>query len=434
MFIKATFFSSLLLSLASAAPAPSSLGSRNHNVPSDEIVLAVKNVQTGVRPYYLVRNMTDSSLKTKLESCYEDPIKATQFAISHRGAPLQFPEHTMEGVQAAARQGAGVIECDVSFTSDRQLVCRHSQCDLHTTTNILLHPELAAKCTKSFTPASNGTSASANCCTSDITLAEFKSLCGKQDGFNASAVTPQDYQHGTPNWRTELYDTCDTVMSHKEYIQAVDSLGVSFTSEAKESLVPMPFEGNYTRADFTQQIIDEFRSANIHPSRVWLQSFLLDDVVRWVRTEPEFGAQAIYLDDRVNTAAGYQIAVQGMNNLTDQGIVIVAPSFNYLLAVDNSTKEIVPSTYAVAARAAGLKIITWSIERSGPLANVAANKDSYYTTLYSAIKTDGQLYEVIDALAQKVKVLGIFADWPATVTYYASCMGLKGGFQDKDRN
>lgn len=131
---------------------------------------------------------------------------------------------------------------------------------------------------------------------------------------------------------------------------------------------------------------------------------------------------------------GTKLPFKGWNNLTDQGIVIVAPSFNYLLAVDNSTQEIVPSTYAVAARAAGLKIITWSIERSGPLANVAANKDSYYTTLYSAIKTDGQLYEVIDALAQKVKVLGIFADWPATVTYYASCMGLKGGFQDKDRN
>jgi glycerophosphoryl diester phosphodiesterase len=24
-----------------------------------------------------------------------------------------------------------------------------------------------------------------------------------------------------------------------------------------------------------------------------------------------------------------------------------------------------------------------------------------------------------------VKVLGIFSDWPATVTYYANCMGLK---------
>jgi glycerophosphoryl diester phosphodiesterase len=32
---------------------------------------------------------------------------------------------------------------------------------------------------------------------------------------------------------------------------------------------------------------------------------------------------------------------------------------------------------------------------------------------------------VIDVLAQEVGVIGIFSDWPATTTYYASCMGLK---------
>ncbi len=68
-----------------------------------------------------------------------------------------FPEHTREGVLAADRMGAGIIECDVAFTKDRQLVCRHSQCDLHTTTDILARPELAAKCTQGFTPADPAT-------------------------------------------------------------------------------------------------------------------------------------------------------------------------------------------------------------------------------------------------------------------------------------
>lgn len=35
------------------------------------------------------------------------------------------------------------------------------------------------------------------------------------------------------------------------------------------------------------------------------------------------------------------------------------------------------------------------------------------------------MYQVIDVLAQDVGVTGIFSDWPATVSYYASCMGLK---------
>jgi glycerophosphoryl diester phosphodiesterase len=74
--------------------------------------------------------MDPSSLKTKLQQCASGPFKKTNFSIAHRGAPLQFPEHTKESYEAAAKMGAGVVECDVTFTKDKQLVCRHSQCDL----------------------------------------------------------------------------------------------------------------------------------------------------------------------------------------------------------------------------------------------------------------------------------------------------------------
>ena len=42
-------------------------------------------------------------------------------------------------------------------------------------------------------------------------MAEYLTLCSKMDGFNASATNVADYQHGTPDWRTDLYDTCATV-------------------------------------------------------------------------------------------------------------------------------------------------------------------------------------------------------------------------------
>ncbi len=32
---------------------------------------------------------------------------------------------------------------------------------------------------------------------------------------------------------------------------------------------------------------------------------------------------------------------------------------------------------------------------------------------------------VLDVLAKDIGILGIFSDWPATVSYYASCMKLK---------
>ncbi len=112
----------------------------------------IKNIQLGPRPFYLVEKMDEGPLKDKLLSCSEKKAKRTDFSIGHRGAALQFPEHTKESYEAARRMGAGILECDVTFTADAELVCRHAQCDLHTTTNILATP-MAAECATPFTPA-----------------------------------------------------------------------------------------------------------------------------------------------------------------------------------------------------------------------------------------------------------------------------------------
>src|SRR6201997_4088282 len=153
-----------------------------------------REAQVGTRPFYLVDKMKDGPLKTQLAQC-TGPFRKTDFSIGHRGAALMFPEHSRESYTAAARRGPGVIECDVTFTKDRQLVCRHSQCDLHTTTNVLTVPDLAAKCSQAFSPAdaTAGRKATAKCCTSDFTLAEFKRLTAKMDGFNPEAKTPEEF-------------------------------------------------------------------------------------------------------------------------------------------------------------------------------------------------------------------------------------------------
>jgi glycerophosphoryl diester phosphodiesterase len=156
-------------SLLALALAASSLAHPTPSYPTKDDYL----VSLGPRPYYIMNNMTDSPLKRKLQSCENKPVKVSGFSIGHRGGgTLQFPEETVISQDAGARMGAGILECDVAFTSDRALVCRHDLCDLHTTTNILTKPELAKKCTKPFTPANGTTPASALCCTSDITVAE----------------------------------------------------------------------------------------------------------------------------------------------------------------------------------------------------------------------------------------------------------------------
>src|SRR5204863_266333 len=231
-----TIVAALAAGLATAAPGIE-YDRRDHD--------KIRNIQLGPRPFCLVENMDPGPLKSKLESCSKGPFHTSDFSIAHRGAPLQFPEHTKESYEAAARMGAGVIECDVTFTKDRQLVCRHSQCDLHTTTDILARPELAAKCSQGFSPADPAT------------------------GKKATA-----------------------------------------------------------------------------------KSFSYDDILYWIRTEPAFGAQAVFLDGRYEQPGfdhnKVELLKPGMKEMADAGVKILAPPIYMLLAL-NEKNEIVPSPYAKAA-------------------------------------------------------------------------------------
>ena len=53
--------------------------------------------QLGPRPFFLVNDMDESSLKETLKQCENGPFYKSDFSIGHRGAALQFPEHTVSG-------------------------------------------------------------------------------------------------------------------------------------------------------------------------------------------------------------------------------------------------------------------------------------------------------------------------------------------------
>jgi glycerophosphoryl diester phosphodiesterase len=322
--------------------------------------------------------------------------------------------------------GAGILECDVTFTKDKELVCRHAQNDLHTTTNILVTP-LAAKCIKPFTPAvlapdgSIITPASAECRTSEITLTEFKTLRGKMDAFNPAAKTPAEFLGGTANFRTDLYSgpTSGQLLTHRESIELFKKLGVKMTPELKAPSVSMPFNG-FSQQDYAQKMIDEYKIAGVSPRNVFPQSFDIGDVLYWVQKEPAFGDQAVYLDD-ANMPADLPSAAE-LASYKAKGINIVGPPTFALLALGPGN-SIVPSQYARNARNARLDIITWTLERSGILAD--GNNGFYYQTIDPAIHREGDLMRVLDVLAKEVGVRGVFSDWAAPVSFYASCKNLK---------
>lgn len=427
-----------IVEVAHAAPAPHFPRSSTPGHTSIEPPTPVDDyyISLGPRPYYLVNNMTDGPLKEKLLSCANGPFQITDFTIGHRGgATLQIPEESVENAQAGARMGAGILECDTSLTADKGLVCRHSLCDLATTTNILLYPELAAKCAKPFTPANGTTPASAICCTTDITVAEYLTLCSKMDGYNASATTVEDFQRGAPSFRTELYDTCGQVQTLESYLDLINSFPGyrNFTPELKSGADDpvtaqyAKFPANYTQEDYARQFANTIINKGIDLTRVWPQSFNPPDIYLWLEEFPEFGRQAVYLDESGDTPENYTAAVALLPSIKAKGVNIIAPPFNYLIMQSGpDNQSIVPAPYAIAAKAAGLDIITWTFERSGPLDLVKATDQYYYSSIFDAVHNDGQVYEVLDILVHQVGIKAIFTDWAATVTYYANCFGLQG--------
>ena len=177
--------------------------------------------------------------------------------------------------------------------------------------------------------------------------------------------------------------------------------------------------------DYAQQLINEYKAAGVAANDVWAQSFQLDDIKYWIRAEPEFARQAVYLDGRYSDEffdhSKPETWNPSMKELSEMGVKYIG-SPTWMLLKTGANKQIVASDYAKAAKKDGLSLIAWTVERSG---QISQGGGWYYQTIASAIQNEGDVFRVIDTLAQDVGVENIFSDWPATTTYYANCFNLK---------
>ena len=69
-----------------------------------------------------------------------------------------------------------------------------------------------------------------------------------------------------------------------------------------------------------------------------------DDILYWIKHEPRFGKQAVFLDDANVPGERAQTCSRAAEATQQQGIKIVAPPMWVLLTVENG--KIVPSQYA----------------------------------------------------------------------------------------
>lgn len=134
-------------------------------------------------------------------------------------------------------------------------------------------------------------------------------------------------------------------------------------------------------------MIDEYKAMGISPAKVWAQSFNLADVEYWIAAEPDFGEQAVFLENRFDEGVEdpndpTTWSVQ-MADLVVKGVEVVAPPMWVLVTLEDGM--IVPSNYAHEANAAGLDIITWTLERSGLL----TDGGGYYYQVHRDVLYEG---------------------------------------------
>lgn len=383
--------------------------------------VAVGTSPFGPRPADLIAQMEPGPLRETLSACLGQPLRKTTFSMGHRGAPMMYPEHSVEGNLAAARMGAGSLDCDVVFTKDHELICRHAQDDLAQTTNILETP-LRSRCT-----GAEGQGARV-CSAADITLQEFKTLKARMLGSLGKITRLSDFLEQDGRWDTYRASVDGgKVMSHADFIALTKSEGLIFTPELKVPSVAMPHNG-FTSEDYVQKLVDEYKAAGVAARDVRIQTFDIEAIRYLLAREPGFGAGAIYLDGRVIGAMqeGPKLLPDepetfkpSMQALADQGLRAIAPPIWALVTLEDD--KIVPTAYARAARAAGLEIYTWTLERTYPL---GLGSGWYFHSVIDGTWSEGDYFEVLDVLAKDVGISGIFSDWPATSTFYANCMGL----------
>ena len=320
--------------------------------------------------------------------------------------------------------GAGVIECDVTFTRDKQLVCRHAQDDLHTTTDILLTP-LAARCVQPFRPAQFDAQgallapATAECRTSDITLAEFRTLRGKRDGFDPRARTVEEYVWGGKAASDALGPSTGTLMSHADSIALFRQLGVQMVPELKQPVVDMPYDG-MTQQQFAQRLIDDYKAAGVPPGAVWPQSFNLrrHPVLDRARTRISAGRRSISRTPRAWASCPTPPSSSACTRRASaSGRRRCSPCWRST-SVERSCRR---QARAMRARPDS-NSSPGASSAPGPLG--AGHNGWYYQTVDAALRSDSDVLSVLDVLARQAHVRAVFSDWPATTTFYANCTGL----------
>ena len=163
------------------------------------------------------------------------------------------------------------------------------------------------------------------------------------DGFNPDAKTPEEYQNGTPRWRTDLYANSGTLMTHDESIALIKSLGAKFTPELKAAGSADAVRRRLHPGEIRFANAGRLQEGRHSAGDVFAQSFNLADMLYWVKTEPEFAKQAVYLEERYEKQGldpnKPETWKPSMAELKAQGVAILGPPIWTMLTLNDKKRD-----------------------------------------------------------------------------------------------
>lgn len=261
--------------------------------------------------------------------------------IGHRGAPGYRPEHTRSAYRIAIDQGADAIEPDVVASSDGVLVVRHEN-EISGTTDVAVRPEFAARRTTKEFAGHRIT----GWFTEDFTWAELRTLRCRE---RIPDLRPASAAHDGEERILSLPDVLEIARAggvgmvlEIKHAMAFASIGIDLAELVARDLRATGWQGegagDLVVESFEEEALHRVRAAGIRARYVYLverHGSAVDLVVARGDAAPTYRDQ---LDDLVSLAP----RVDG-----------ISVHKHLLLSAGGSA-------LAVAARAAGLELYTWT--------------------------------------------------------------------------
>lgn len=334
----------------------------------------------------------------------------TPAVAGHRGASALRPEHTLAAYLKAIDDGADIIEPDLVITKDGTLVARHEN-DISGTTNVATASQFADRKTTKLIDGIPVT----GWFTEDFTLAELKTLRAKERiPANRPANTAYDGQFEIPT----LAEVIDLVKRESQARNKVigiypetkhptyfKSIGLPLEKRLVDQLVASGYRGKAAAV-----FIQSFEVANLKELRSLSDMRIVQLIDNPKNAPAPNGAPRNAPYDFVSSGStrtyADMVTPAGLKEIATYADV-VAPYKEVIIARTAANELGQASSFVADAKAAGLKVHTWTLRPENPFLPVSMRKPDV-----TSLSQRGDSVAEINAYL-KAGIDGFFTDDPA---------------------